>query len=59
MMEFRDLTLARLQKFVGQKFFSVRDYIRGEWKLLPLQYSRLRASQQPSPEYVHLHATLA
>jgi hypothetical protein len=30
LMEFRELTLQRLLKFVGQKFFSVRDYLRGE-----------------------------
>jgi acyl-CoA oxidase len=29
-MEFRDLTLRRLQKFVNQRFFSVFDYLRGE-----------------------------
>jgi len=28
LMEFRELTLQRLLKFVGQKFFSVRDYLR-------------------------------
>jgi hypothetical protein len=27
LMEFRELTLKRLQKFVGQRFFSVRDYL--------------------------------
>lgn len=30
LMEFREQTLQRLQKFVAQKFFSVRDYVNGE-----------------------------
>lgn len=29
LMEFRDLTLKRLQKYVQQRFFSVEDYLRG------------------------------
>ncbi len=33
LMEFREQTLQRLQKFVAQKFFSVRDYVNGEGKL--------------------------
>lgn len=28
-MEFRELTLQRLKFFIDQKFFSVRDYLRG------------------------------
>jgi hypothetical protein len=28
-MDFRDLTLKRLQKYVQQRFFSVEDYING------------------------------
>ena len=31
LMEFRELTLQRLKKFVGMQFFSVRDYLRGAW----------------------------
>ena len=30
LMEFRDLTLRRLQKYVDQQFFSTFDYLRGE-----------------------------
>lgn len=30
LMEFRELTLQRLKKFVDQKFFSSFDYLRGE-----------------------------
>ncbi len=29
LMEFRELTLQRLQKFVDQRFFSTFDYLRG------------------------------
>lgn len=34
LMEFRDLTLRRLQKFVDQRFFSTFDYLRGECCLM-------------------------
>jgi hypothetical protein len=33
-MEFRELTLQRLKKFVAQRFFSVRDYLDSECQLL-------------------------
>lgn len=29
LMEFRELTLQRLKKFVEQRFFSVSDYLQG------------------------------
>jgi hypothetical protein len=44
LMEFRELTLQRLKKFVGQKFFSVTDYLNGE-------AARAPARVQPPPSH--------
>ena len=37
LMEFREQTLQRLKKFTEQRFFSSRDYLRGD--LLECQYN--------------------
>eukprot|EP00195_Chlamydomonas_chlamydogama_P017223 CAMPEP_0202900654 /NCGR_PEP_ID=MMETSP1392-20130828/11964_1 /ASSEMBLY_ACC=CAM_ASM_000868 /TAXON_ID=225041 /ORGANISM="Chlamydomonas chlamydogama, Strain SAG 11-48b" /LENGTH=634 /DNA_ID=CAMNT_0049587091 /DNA_START=142 /DNA_END=2046 /DNA_ORIENTATION=+ len=34
LMDFRELTLQRVKKFVGQKYFSVRDYLRDPRKFM-------------------------
>ncbi len=50
LMEFRDLTLRRLQKFVDQKFFSTFDYLNGE-PHVSLVSSSLAALCKGSPYY--------
>ena len=41
LMEFRELTLQRLKKFVEQRFFSVSDYLQGVVPLAPLPLAAL------------------
>lgn len=48
LMEFRELTLRRLQKFVGQRFFSVRDYLTGAWLCACARAGSVCCRQQPA-----------
>ena len=70
MMEFRELTLQRLQKFLDQRFFTIRDYLNSAQGRAILQTWLVRwrvlcaaafapAQKTPMQQATHAHAHAA
>lgn len=57
-MEFRQLTLERLQKFVAQRYFITKDYLDGEVAPVTSPYVHFILVHDTLTEYVHLYVAV-